>query len=239
MYESIEQIQFLRKEKQDILCDVYKNTDPGAVYKKQRVLGSMSNGIYTDVANAIMPTLQKDGVSNVVWSNISLRLNKLSFITVPTESEIREKYKQGVANPTVVKINGARPKPGSKTNVKKIPIPAFLSLLTAQFIAVPLLLSFIGGSKWALVKIFPCAANAALMVIEVVGYFNLLQGHRKKTTCGPLKETSVSVVNDEEMYKQAIEEVYQDNRERLDAWFDILEEIATEEIEKALRKVEE
>ena len=188
MYKSIEQIKKLECEKQNILRNVYQSNNPDDVYKRQSALGAMSVGIFTDVANAIMPALQEDGVSNVVWSNISLRLNKLSFISIPTTSEIREKYKKSVSNPTVVKINGTQPKPGTKTNVKKISTPAFLALLAAQGIAVPLLLNFIGGSKWALVKIIPCAINAALMVIEVVKYFNLIPTKRKKTIFAPPKE---------------------------------------------------
>lgn len=125
MYKSIEQIKKLRTEKHNILKNVYQSNNPDDIYKKQSALGSMSISIFTDAANAIMPALQEDGVSNVVWSNISLRLNKLSFISVPTASEIREKYNQSVANPTVVRINGAQPNPGTKINIKKIPIPVF------------------------------------------------------------------------------------------------------------------
>lgn len=239
MYKSIEQIKKLREEKHVVLKNVYRSNNPDDVYKNQSSLGAMSISIFTDVANTIMPALQEDGVGNVVWSNISLRLNKLSFISVPTASEIREKYKQGVANPTVVRINGAQPKPGAKTNVKKISTPVFLSLLVAQGIAVPLLVSFIGGSKWALVKIVPCAINAALMVIEVVKYFNLVPTKRKRTLFTPPKETSTTTVDYDAMYRRAIQEVYRDNCKKLDAWFDALEKITTEEIEKALRKVEE
>ena len=239
MYKSIEQIKTLRAEKHDILKNVYQSSNPDDVYKKQSALGSMTINIFTDVANAIMPALQEDGASNVVWSKISLRLNKLSFISVPTASEIREKYKKSIENPTVVRINGAQPKPRTKTDVKKIPTPAFLALLAAQGIAVPVLLSFIGGSKWALVKIIPCAINAALMVIEVVKYFNLLPAKSKKTIFAPAKEAPASMIDYNAMYRRAIQEVYRDNRKKLDDWFDTLEKIATEEIAKALGKAEE
>ena len=239
MYKSIEQIKTLRAEKHDILKNVYQSSNPDDVYKKQSALGSMTINIFTDVANAIMPALQEDGVSNVVWSKISLRLNKLSFISVPTASEIREKYKKSIENPTVVRINGAQPKPRTKTDVKKIPTPAFLALLAAQGIAVPVLLSFIGGSKWALVKIIPCAINAALMVIEVVKYFNLLPAKSKKTIFAPAKEAPASMIDYNAMYRRAIQEVYHDNCKKLDDWFDTLEKIATEEIEKALGQAEE
>ena len=238
MYKSIEQIKKLREEKHDILKKVYQSNNPDDVYKNQRALGTMSINIFSDVAKAIMPTLQEDGVSNDVWSHISLKLNKLSFISVPTAAEIREKYKQGVANPTVVRINGAPPKPGTKTNVKKISTPVFLALLAAQGIAVPMLVSFIGGSKWALVKIIPCAINAALMVIEVVKYFNLLPVKSKKTLFAPAKEAPASTADYDAMYRRAIQEVYQDNRKKLDDWFDTLEKIANEEIDKALAKAE-
>lgn len=234
MYKSIEQIKKLREEKHAILKNVYHSNNPDDVYKNQSALGAMSISIFTDVANAIMPTLQEDGVSNIVWSNVSLRLNRLSFISIPTASEIREKYKQCIANPTVVRVNGAQPKPGTKTRVKKISPPVFLGLLAAQGIAIPLLVSFIGGSKWALVKILPCAINAALMIIEVIKYFNLLPVKSKKTFFAPAKETSASTVDYDAMYRRAIQEVYQDNRKKLDDWFDTLEKITTEEIDKAL-----
>lgn len=237
MYKSIEQIKKLRKEKQGILKNVYQGNDPDAVYNNQKALGAMSVSIFTDAANAIMPTLQEDGVSNIVWPNISLRLNKLSFISVPTASEIREKYKQGVANPTLVEINGAQPKPGTKTSVRKISTPVFLALLAAQGIAVPLLVSFTGGRKWALVKIIPCAINAALMVIEVVKYFNLLPVKSKKTLFTPARESSAA--DYDAMYRRAIQEVYRDNCKKLNDWFDVLERITTEEIEKALAKAED
>jgi len=233
MYKSIEQIKKLREEKHVVLKNVYQSSNPDDVYKNQSALGAMSISIFTDVANAIMPTLQEDGVSNIVWSNVSLRLNKLSFISVPTASEIREKYKQSVTNPTVVRVNGAQPKPGTRTRVKKISLPVFLGLLAAQGIAIPLLVSFIGGSKWALVKILPCAINAALMIIEVIKYFNLLPVKSKKTFFAPAKETS-SAADYDAMYCRAIQEVYRDNRKKLDDWFDTLEKIVTEEIDKAL-----
>ena len=239
MYKSIDQIDKLKQEKLDILKNVYQSNNPDDVYKNQRALGSMSISIFTDVANTIMPALQEDGVSNIVWFNISLKLNKLSFISVPTASEIREKYKQGIANPTVVRTNGALPKPGTKTNVKKISAPVFLALLAAQGIAVPLLVTFIGGSKWALVKIIPCAINAAFMVIEVVKYFNLLPVKSKKTFFAPAKETPASTADYDAMYRRAIQEVYSENRKKLNDWFDALEKITTEEIEKALAKAED
>lgn len=237
MYKSIDQIQKLREEKHAILKNAYQSNNLDDVYKNQSALGSMTIRIFSDVANAIMPTLQEDGVSNIVWSNISLRLNKLSFISVPTASEIREKYQQGVTNPTVVNVNGTQPKSGTQTNVKKISLPVFLTLLATQGIAVPLLVSFIGGSKWALVKIIPCAVNTAFMVIEVVKYFDLLPTKSNKTIFTPAKETPA--VDYSAMYRRAIEEVYRDNCKRLDDWFDTLEKITTEEIEKALAKAED
>ena len=240
MYESINQINKLRAEKLDILNDVYQSDNPDDVFKRQSALGSMAISIYTDVADAVMPdAFQEDGVSNIVWSNISLRLDKLSFISIPTASEIREKYKQSIAHPTVVKINGAQPKPGTKTDVKKIPIPVFLTLLAAQGIAVPVLLRFVGGREWALVKIIPCAINAALMVIEVVKYFNLFPAKRKKTLVAPAKEASAPASDYDAMCRKAIQEVYLDNCRKLNDWFDALVKIATEEIEKALENAEE
>lgn len=240
MYKSIDQIQKLRKEKCDILDNVYRSNNPDDVYANQRALGAMSINIFTDIANAIIPTLQEDGIGNDVWLNVSLKLNKLSFISVPTASEIREKYKQGVADHVSVRIDGVQPKPGTKTNVKKISIPVFLTLLAAQGIAVPLLVSFIGGRKWALVKIIPCAINAALMVIEVVKYFNdLLPSKRKKTPFAPAKKAPASTINYDAMCRRAIQEVYRDNCKKLDDWFDTLEEITTEEIGKALAKAED
>ncbi len=239
MYKTIEQIKKLREEKHDILKNVYQGNNPNDVYENQRALSTMSINIFSDVANAIMPTLQEDGVGNDVWSYVSLKLNKLSFISVPTVAEIREKYKQGVASPTVVRINGAQPKPGTKTNVKKISTPIFLTLLAAQGIAVPLLVSFIGGSKWALVKIIPCAINAALMVIEVVKYFDLLPVKSKKKQFARKKEVPTSTADYDDMYRRATLEIYRDNCKKLDDWFDALEKITTEEIDKALARAEE
>lgn len=238
MYKSIEQIQKLRKENHVILKKVYQSNNPDDVYVNQKALGAMSIKIFADVANAIMPTLQEDGVGNDVWSSVSLKLNKLSFISVPTASEIREKYEQGISNPTVVRINGTRPKPGTKTDVKKISTPVFLALLAAQGIAVPLIVSFIGGSKLALVKIIPCGINATLMVIEVVKYFDLLPAKRKSPLFAPTREAPVTTADYDAMYRCAIQEVYRDNCKRLDDWFDALERITTEEIEKALAKGE-
>ena len=239
MYKTIEQIKKLREGKHDILKNVYQGNNPNDVYENQRALSTMSINIFSDVANAIMPTLQEDGVGNDVWSYVSLKLNKLSFISVPTVAEIREKYKQGVASPTVVRINGAQPKPGTKTNVKKISTPIFLTLLAAQGIAVPLLVSFIGGSKWALVKIIPCAINAALMVIEVVKYFDLLPVKSKKKQFARKKEVPTSTADYDDMYRRATLEIYRDNCKKLDDWFDALEKITTEEIDKALARAEE
>ena len=239
MYKTIEQIKKLREEKHDILKNVYQGNNPNDVYENNRALSTMSINIFSDVANAIMPTLQEDGVGNDVWSYVSLKLNKLSFISVPTVAEIREKYKQGVASPTVVRINGAQPKPGTKTNVKKISTPIFLTLLAAQGIAVPLLVSFIGGSKWALVKIIPCAINAALMVIEVVKYFDLLPVKSKKKQFARKKEVPTSTADYDDMYRRATLEIYRDNCKKLDDWFDALEKITTEEIDKALARAEE
>ena len=87
-----------------------------------------------------------------------------------------------------------------------------------------------------MVKIVPCAINAALMVIEVVKYFNLLPAKSKKTPFAPAKESFASTVDYDAMYRRAIQEVYRDNRKKLDDWFDDLERITTEEIEKALSK---
>lgn len=238
MYKSIEQIKKLREEKHAILKNVYQSNNPDEVYKNQRKLGAMSISIFSDAANAIIPTLREDNVGNIVWSSVSLRLDKLSFISVPTAPEIREKYKQGVTNPTVVRVDGAQPTPGTKTNVKKITTPVFLSLLATQGIAVPLLIRCINGSKWALVKIVPSAINASLMVIEVVKYFNLLQPKSKKPPFAPAKEIHTSDVDYNAMYHHAIQEVYRDNCKKLDDWFDALERITTEEIEKALAEAE-
>lgn len=238
MYESIKEIRKLKEEKRKVLEHVYGSGSLDDVYKKQKDLGSMSISIFTDVANAIMPVLGEDGVSNVVWSKISLRLDKLSFISVPTASEIREKYKKSVDNPNVVKIDGDLPKPGTRDEVKKIPLPAFLLALASQGIAIPLIINAIGGTKLALVKVVLYAVNAACMVIEVVKYFDLFSKKTKKTTFTPSKAESLHTVNYEEMYKQTIQQVYGDNCKRLDDWFERLEKITREEIDKALRERE-
>ena len=61
----------------------------------------------------------------------------------------------------------------------------------------------------------------------------------KKTRFAPAKEASASMADYDVMYRRAIQEVYRDNRKKLDDWFDTLEKIATEEIAKALGKAEE
>ena len=76
------------------------------------------------------------------------------------------------------------------------------------------------------------------MVIEVVKYFNLIPAKNKKTLFAPAKEASGTTADYDAMYRRAIQEVYRDNRKKLDGWFDALEKIATEEIEKALTKTE-
>ena len=237
MYKSIGKIRNLKKEKQAILRTVYQDCNPDYVYKQQKTLAAMSISIFTDAANAIIPTLQDDGVSNVVWPSIALRLNKLSFIGVPTASELREKYKKSIETPTVIEIEGARPKPRTEKELKKISTQTFLALLAGQGIVVPLLVSFVGGSKWALVKIMPCALNTALMVIEVVKYFDLCPPKKRKKVFASAKQATDSV-DYEAMCKQAIQEVYADNCKKLNEWFDELEKITVEEIEKALDKRE-
>ncbi len=234
---TIDQLQKLRAEKLQVLDDVYQSRDLDDVYNRQSALGSMSISIFTDAANAVMPALKNDGVGNVVWSNISAKLEKLSFISVPTATEIREKYKESVENPTVVNVNGT-PKPGTKTKVKKIPLPVFITELAAQGIAVPLLLHTICGTKLALVKILGDMVNIVFMGFEVVKYFDLLpKKRRNKTIFAAPKEGFASAANYEAMYKEAIKEVHRDNRKKLNDWFDRLEEITKEEIGKALKEM--
>lgn len=238
MYKSIEQIRKLQNEKQAVLDRVYQVSSPDEVYKKQQELGSMSIRIFTDTANVLIPALQEDGVSSVVWSAVSLRLDRLTFISVPGTAEIREKYRKSVDHPVVVKVDGTAPRPGVRTRVKKIPLPAFLMVLAAQGIAIPLLLSAAGGTWLALVKIL-CVVNAACMVIEVVKYFHLFPTKSKTSRSGSDGEASASDADFRDMYRQAIREVYHDNRRRLNDWFDRLAQITAEEIEKAGGKTEE
>lgn len=232
MYKAIQQIRKLRKEKQAVLSRVYQSNDLDMVYENQTALGSMSVSIFTDVANVILPVLQEDGVNNIVWPNISLRLEKLSFINIPTAAEIRAKYKKGVDNPMIVKIDGPAPEPGEKTKVA-LELPAFLALLAAQGIAVPLILNILGAPKMALVLV-----DATLMTVEVVAYMGIRSKRQKKGLPTPAEGASAPAVNYEDMYEKAIREVYRDNRKRLDAWFDTLEKITEEEIGKELKKTE-
>lgn len=237
MYKSIEKIRQLRTEKQAVLRSVYKGGSPDDIYKKQSALGSMSISIFTDVANVLLPALQEDGVGNIVWSSISLRLEKLSFISVPTSTEIREKYKESMDHPTVVNIDGEAPKPRTRTKVKKISLPKFLTVLAIQGIAIPLLLHTVGGTKLALVKIL-CVVNAVFMIIEVIKYFDLLPSKPMKPLIRKPRQEPVPA-DYEDMYREAIREVYRDNCRRLDDWFDVLERITTEETNKALGKAED
>lgn len=233
MYESIKQIQSLKKSKQDVLSRVYQSNNPDDVYKNQRILGSMTISIFSDVSNVVMPALHKDGVNNLVWSNISLRLTKLSFTSIPTTFEIREKYKKSIENPTIVKIHGPTPEPGVKTKAK-VELPAFLVLLASTGIAVPLVLNIFGVPKWALVLV-----DTVLMTIEVVAYFSLRSKKRKKSLFIPAKESANYdvPVNYKDIYIKAIQEVYVKNSKKLDEWFDTLEKITIEEIDKALEEM--
>lgn len=234
MYKSIERIQQLRAEKQAVLRSVYNNSSLDDIYQKQSMLGSMSISIFTDVANVLLPTLKEDGVGNIVWSSISLQLDKLSFISLPTTSELREKYKADVEHSAVIHIDGDAPRPRTRTKVK-VSLPKFLMQLAIQGIAVPVLLHAVSGTKLALVKVL-CVINAVCMVIEVIRYFDLLARVSPRPRLLKSK-AEMPDVNYEDVYREAIQEVCRDNTKKLDDWFDVLEKITTEEINKALGKV--
>lgn len=233
MYQAIEKIEELRKSKEQIVKEVYKGNNLNEVYNRQRELGSMAINIYTDAANAIIPVLQNDGVNNVVWSRISLRLNKLSFISVPSAAELREKYKKAVDNPTILDVNEKKPAPGKKMKVRKIKLPAFLLALAAQGIAIPLFLS--STKQIALVKI-GSTVNAAFMIIEVVKYFDLIESIKSKFFPSFAKKAEPDY---QALYIQAIQEARNDNLKRLNNWFDKLKEVTAEEIDNALNKAGE
>ena len=189
MYKSVEQIERLRQEKLQILSSVYENKSLDRVYEKQNELGKMAISIYTDVADAVMPVLKEDGVGNIVWPNISLRLERLSFISVPSSAEIEREYRK--TNPSGVKeekkrysapvarIDDDMPKTHTETKVKKIALPAFFALLAAQGIAIPLIIKAIGGTAVALVKVLNIV-NGTCMVIEVIEYFDLFSSMKKR-----------------------------------------------------------
>lgn len=219
-YNTIEQIKKLRDDKHVILNKVYQSNDPDIVYNNQKELGSMSINIFTDVANVVMPALQKDGVGVIVWSNISDKVKKLSFISIPTASEIRENHKNDRVNPA----SGAQSQVGTNTYGQIITTPVFWSILAIEVIAVLLIVSFVDGSGWLLIIL------TALVFIELVMYFDFF-----KTFFAPHNEIAHSAENYNEMYRDAIQKVYRDNRKKLDDWFDDLERITAEEIGKALK----
>lgn len=231
MYKAIESIQKLRDEKKDILRSVYRGDDLNAVFERQRELGSMSLCINTDVANAVIPALKEDNVGNIVWSNISLRLDMLSFVSVPSVYDIQDKYKEEF------NINGEAPKSGEKTEVK-IPQKGFWAALTAQGIIVPLILNTVGGTKTALVKIL-CGVNAGAMVIEVIKYFDFLKPKRKSYVKSSSINRAADSIDYKPMYEEAIKAALRENNRILDDWFNRLETIAKEEIDKALGKAVE
>lgn len=237
MYKTIEEIRKLKEEKEVILREVYYGDDVNAVFERQRKLGSMVISINSDVANVVIPALEEDNARSIVWPNISLRLDKLSFISVPSVYEIRNKYKKSLEG-CGIDIEGEAPRTREKIEIKKIPLKGFLATIAAQGIAVPLILHAVGGSKTALVKIL-CGANTGAIVIEVIRYFDFLKPKNKKYSTGRQKTQEDEDINYKPMYEEAIKEVFRDNSQRLDDWFKQLEKVAAEEIDKDLGRMGE
>ena len=61
----------------------------------------------------------------------------------------------------------------------------------------------------------------------------------KKKQFARKKEVPTSTADYDDMYRRATLEIYRDNCKKLDDWFDALEKITTEEIDKALARAEE
>lgn len=232
MYKSIEQLEKLRDDMLRKLDEIYvTDAEPqinDEIYKRQAILGNMAIGIYSDVAELLIPVLRDDGVDNTIWSRISLRLDKLSFISLPSADELMEKYKKSINSPVVVDVNKKALAANKNLKGQKLSLPAFLSAIAAQGIVVPILLNIAGVMKFAWVKAV-LSINAAFIIVEVVRYFDFLPKKR-------MSKPSISSDKLAEMYLQAVREVHKDNRKRLNEWFDKLSAITSEEIDRALGK---
>lgn len=232
MYKSIEQLEKLRGNMLRKLDEIYvTDAEPqinDEIYKRQAILGNMAIGIYSDVAELLIPVLRDDGVDNTIWSKISLRLDKLSFISLPSADELMEKYKKSINSPVVVDVNKKTLTANKTLKGQKLSLPAFLSAIAAQGIVVPILLNIAGVTKFAWVKAV-LGINATFIIAEVVRYFDLLPKKRKSAP-------SISSDKLADMYLQAVREVHKDNRKRLNEWFDKLSAITSEEIDRALGK---
>ena len=226
MYRAIEKLESCRNLLIKQLDAVYSGG--GEIYKRQAELGKLAINIYSNVGDALIPVLREDGVDSTVWSKISLRLDKLSFVSLPNENELREKYRRSLQNPTAVSLNRRAPREGERIKSKRLKLPAFLAIIAAQGIVIPLILHLLGGTRFALVKII-IGANTACVMLEIIRYFDILPKLFGKTA-----EPSESELS--ELMTDAIREVWSDNRKRLNDWFDKLSAVTTEEIDRALKQ---
>lgn len=249
MYQSIEAIEKLRKEKINVLESVYSEMNMNAVYQKQTLLNSMSINIYTDATSAIIGTLDHDGVSKRVLPRISGRLEELKFKSVPAESVIDEAYNQSIRESqkaekskyTYVTDNNTKvnPERNRVINIKGKYFPLFLTALIAQGIAVPILIN--GAS--VLVKVLVLSANGVAMSVEVLKYYQYQKkaaSKRRQTVNNVRRTPNYNTDNPEsvrdDMKRQAIFQVYKDNLAILNRWFDQFAEITKQEIERELAK---
>lgn len=251
MYQSIQAIEKLRKEKVEILQSVYSERTIKAVYQKQTLLNSMSINIYTDAVSAIVDTIEKDGAGKRVIPRISGRLEELKFKSVPAESVIDDAYNRSINDAQNGRDSqysyhaGNRaadtPRQGSVVKIKGKGLPLFLAALIAQGIAVPIL---INGFP-VFVKVLGNIANGVIMSVEILKYY---QYQKKKSAGGNAssdpKSTPGSVeVRDpdsarEDMKRRAIDQIYRDNLGILNLWFDHFVEITAQEIGAELEKKE-
>ncbi len=227
MYESVKQIEKLRQEKLLILNNIYESGTYDTVYKNQDALGHMAMSIYTDVGNAILAVLHQDGVGKIVWPNISIRLDQLSFVNIPSKEDLQKDYND---------LKKSTSKHGSSNNAakpNKVSMLIFFTILAAQGITVPLILNTVGRPTSTPIKILK-AVNIACMVGEIMGYFDIFPlKHKKDTVIAGPNDTKA---NYEAMCKKAINEIYINNKQRLNAWFDALVKITEEEISKAAKE---
>lgn len=244
MGKSLDVIEELRKEKKEVLDGVYTEKKIDEVYRKQTNLSAMSISIYTDVAARLLSALEEDGVGREVWADISKRLKKLSFTGVPTESDIRTKYKDAIdasvsgknfrdydVEPKDRNADSEEVVPKMRISIKEKLLPTSLALF-AEVIAIPL----VWMGKWnILAKVVLTGIDGAAMAIEIIYCFGK-RSEEEQQSRKPMNVTSnkgsVSEIDYDKWYQKVIEQVQEDNTDTLNQWFDDLKNITKEEIEK-------
>lgn len=250
MSETIEAIEKLRNAKENEVKEVYTVQDLETVYERQTVLNSMAGSIYTDAANVMLPALKRDGFSALVWSNVSGKLDRLNFVSVPTASDIREKYGKAIRESTGKgkgdyvlspqdKDVRTRPKENETIYIKEKPLPPFLALLAAEGIAIPLVLKTIGHNWHVLVKAVFGAVVGVVIAVEIIKYFDIPEKILKRKVKAPeahpraAAKTPEPDIDWDSLYSESIKKVEKDNLTELNRWFNNLKRLTEKELQKA------